>query len=115
MKIQLLTAAVVIALTSSTAFAGKHHGSKGGGTDLSNKSKNALAIGDSTGASSSLGFNVNSSGGRAIAGSIYLTGGACACDFDKIKNRSKNAIAVGQATAGSVHVDTAMGGGPRPR
>jgi len=105
MKIQLLTAVTVLTLSATTAQAGKSHG-----TDLTNNSRNALAIGESAGGAGALGgFGIDYSGGRAIAGSIYLTGDACACDFDDIKNRSRNAIAVGEATAGSIHVNT-MGG-----
>lgn len=108
MKIQLLTAVTILALSATTAQAG---GGKSSGTDLSNKSNNALAIGNTVGSSNALGgFNITSSGGRAVAGSIYLEGGACACDFDNVKNRSKNAIAVGRATAGSIHVNTMVGG-----
>ena len=111
MKIQLLTALTVLALSVTTAQAGRSGGHKSG-TDLTNNSKNALAIGGKASASSSYrGKNggkdtLDGTGGRAIAGSIYLTGGACACDFDDVKNRSKNAIAVGNATAGSIHVST---------
>ncbi|GAA0398689.1 hypothetical protein GCM10009133_04420 [Cocleimonas flava] len=113
MKIQLLTAVAILALGVTSAYAGggRHHGG-GGGTDLSNKSKNALAIGKSSSGGSSSGLlgssssYLNVSAGRAIAGSIVLEGGACACDFDDVKNRSKNAIAVGNATAGSIHINT---------
>lgn len=106
MKVQLLTAVAILALSATTAHAGK----RSHGTDLTNNSKNALAIGDSQGGAGALGgFSIEKSGGRAIAGSIYLTGGACACDFDDVKNRSRNAIAIGKATAGSIHVDTSMG------
>jgi len=112
MKIQLIVAASVLALSSS-AFAGKGHGPKPQ-TNVNNNSTNALAIGGETlvgagvivpgvGGAAALGYN---NGGRAIAGSVYLEGNACACDFGNLKNKSMNAIAVGQATAGSIHVNT---------
>ncbi|WP_299873907.1 hypothetical protein [uncultured Cocleimonas sp.] len=108
MKIQLLTAAVVIAFTSTAAFAtgGKPNGPKPmphKGATLTNNSTNALAIGSSTGSANGLGgFTITTSGERAVAGSIYLEN--CACDFDSVSNTSNGAIAVGAATAGSIHV-----------
>jgi len=109
MKIQLLTAVTVLALSSS-AFAGggKGHGPKPQ-TNLNNMSNNSLAVGGETliGSADLTGLDLAyNRGGRAIAGSIYLEGGACACDFGNIKNVNRNAIAVGRATAGSVHVNT---------
>jgi hypothetical protein len=129
MKIQLLTAATILALASTSVYAGggRHHNSSG----ISNDSTHAMAVGKSTsgGASSSSGFFGSSAGssymtvdaGRAIAGSIVLEGGACACDLDGLRNKSRGAIAVGNATAGSIHINTAVasrsGGGDddRPR
>ena len=117
MKIQLLTALTVLALSATTAHAEKSYGYSSG-TDITNNSRNALAIGKSTAGGSStsngaFGIGGGSSShyltvdaGRSIAGSIVLEGGACACDFDDIKNTSRNAIAVGNATAGSIHINT---------
>lgn len=111
MKVQLLTAVAILALTSTSAFATKGYGPKpqpASKTTLDNYSKNALAIGDTAGSAGSgyTGFTIDSSGGRAVAGSILLTGGACACEFDTIINTSHNAIAVGDALAGSIQVST---------
>lgn len=120
MKIQLVTAATVLAF-SSTAFGlgmGGHHGGRPG-TTIDNKTKNSIAVGkmQTGGASShSLSGPYGGSGsaasnsylsvdaGRAIAGSIVLETDACACDYKSVKNRSKNNIAIGNATAGSVHL-----------
>ena len=120
MKIQLLTAAVIMAIASTSAFAGGGRSHGGGG--LTNNSSNNLAVGGDTllvgvesrrhGADE--GFLAFNSGGRAIAGSIYLEGDACACDLGKVSNRSRNNIAIGEATAGSIHVNAAMRGhGPK--
>ena len=110
MKTQLLVAAVILALTSTTAFAGKSHGSKGG--TIQNNTRNSLAVGGDTlivtaSHRGGLGLAYNS-GGRAVAGSVYLEGDACACNFKSIKNNSRNNIAIGEATAGSVHINKAM-------
>lgn len=107
MKIQLLTAAVILALTSTTAFAGKSHGSS-----IKNNTRNSMAVGGDTlivtaGHRQGLGLSYNS-GGRAVAGSVYLEGDACACDFKSIVNNTRNNIAIGEATAGSVHINKAM-------
>jgi len=99
MKIQLLAAVTVLALSATTAQA-----SRSSGTDITNDSKNALAIGETTGAVH--GAAIKYSGGRAIAGSVVLEGDACACEFNKLNNTSKNAVAVGAATAGSIHIAT---------
>lgn len=128
MKIQhILTAAVIIALTSTSAFADRGMGKKGG-TTLKNVSHNNLAVGGDTlivavgyrqgyKGTSGEGFLAYNSGGRAIAGSIYLEGDACDCDFKSLVNKTHNNIAIGEATAGSIHVNKAMkkgyGGGPR--
>lgn len=110
MKVQLLAAVTILAFTSTAALAsGKGHGPKPQSkTTLDNYSKNALAIGDTAGSAGSgyTGFTIDSSGGRAVAGSILLTGGACACEFDTVINTSHNAIAVGNALAGSIQVST---------
>ena len=110
MKVQLLAAVTILAFTSTAALAssGKGYGPKPKSkTTLDNYSSNALAIGDSAGHSGALGgFGIDYSGGRAVAGSILLTGGACACEFDTIINTSHNAIAVGNALAGSIQVST---------
>jgi len=107
MKIQLLaiTAAALFAISATSAHA-RGHGSAPAshGSTITNNSKNALAIGDSSGAG--YGVSVTSSGGRAVAGSIFLTNQACDCNFDSITNRSLNAMAVGNAVAGSVQIST---------
>jgi hypothetical protein len=114
MKTQLLAATVIIALTSTSAFAGKSHSDKGGST-LKNNTRNSLAVGGDTlivtaGHRQGLGLAYNS-GGRAVAGSIYLEGDACACDFKSVVNNTRNNIAIGEATAGSVHVNKTMSKG----
>ena len=113
MKIQLLTAVAVLTLsTSAFAGGGPSHG-PAPQTNVSNNATNSLAIGGETligaaaiGASGAAGALAYNSGGRAVAGSVYLEGNACNCDFGSIKNVSKNSIAVGTATAGSIHVNT---------
>ncbi len=109
MKIQVLTAAaLVIALSSTTAFAGKSHGKA---PKLTNNATNSLAIGDTVVgegyiSDTSAGLGFGAAGGRAIAGSIYLENGACNCKLGDMKNTAKNSIAVGNATAGSIHINT---------
>lgn len=114
MKIQLLTAATILTLSTSAFSMG---GGSGHGpapqTNVSNNATNSLAIGGETligaaaiGAGGAAGALAYNDGGRAVAGSVYLQGSACNCDFGQLTNTSVNAIAVGTATAGSIHVNT---------
>ena len=104
MKIQLLAALTILTFSATTAQARGNGQAPSGGSVISNDSKNALAIGDASG--SGHGINITESGGRAVAGSIYLTGAACNCDFESLTNVSRNAMAVGNATAGSIQIST---------
>ncbi len=112
MKIQVLTAtALVFALSSSTALAGKSHGKA---PKLTNKATNTLAIGDTVvggfyASESYAEAGFGAAGGRAVAGSIMLEGSACKCRLGDMKNTARNTIAVGNATAGSIHVNTGRG------
>lgn len=110
MKIQIIVAAAILAFVSTSAFAGGgRHQSKG--TYVDNDARNSTAIMSSRGGSDhDRKGNDGRDGARglAIAGSIVLEGGACACDFSAVKNKSRDAKAIGSgAIAGSVLVNTA--------
>lgn len=110
MKIQLLTAVTIFALSATSAQAMRGSGSAPGG--ITNDSTGALAIGGETllGSSSYYSSDVAyNNGGRAIAGSIYLEGDACACELGAVSNTSVDAVAIGSATAGSIHVNNTHG------
>ena len=96
MKIQLITAAALLALfTASTASAHKS-------LTATNNARNSIAIGGAvSGGGGWGGAGGTVSGSRAVAGSIMVKG--CGCGGKTtLNNTSVNALAIGKATAGSI-------------
>ena len=108
MKIQLLTAAAVLAMfTATTASAGKLT------INTTNTATNSVAVGNAVGlavAGGGGGFAGTlalAAGTRAEAGSVLVNavGRKCNCKINvTVKNTSDNAVAVGSGSAGSTAI-----------